>query len=126
MITARILLLGSESWVNEATVKAGLTDAAAMVPLTMRVALVRNSYANGAPKMAADIWAKWARDFPGEFEEAQLIPPGGDITKNIDLCITFASEGDELVLHDTRLVKAAGIRTIQYGAVAGDTTEAAA
>lgn len=125
MNTGRILVLGSQTWTSENTIRIGLTAAAAAIPMYLRAILVRNSYANGAPKLAADVWAKWVKDFPGEFTDAQLIPPGGDFISGIDVCVTFLDEDDALGLHEARAVRAAGVRVADYG-VATDEAEAAA
>jgi len=125
MTAARMLLLGSESWINDDMIAAGLSDASAKIPLDRRVVLVRNSYAPGAAKMAADVWAKWVQKYPGLFEGAVLIPPGGDITDNIDIAVLFFDGPlSTLAEHEVGLVKAAGVEIMDYSV--SETTEAAA
>lgn len=112
---ARILLIGSESWVDSGAITRGLAEATRRFPTNVVVQLVRNSYANGAPKLAADVWAGWVKSYPGEYTDAVFIPPGGDITKDIVLAVVFSvGPPSALLLHEVNLLKAARVEIMDY------------
>lgn len=125
MKTGRILALGSENWVSKDRIICGLSDASARIPRHLKITFVRNSFANGAAKIVGDVANDWVRAWPGQYNDPILLPPGSDITDNIDLCVTFYDGRlSALAEHEVGLVKAAGIEIMDYSTT--DTTEEAA
>lgn len=115
MSTGRILILGSEQWSDRPRMICGLSDASARIERGVKITLVRNSYASGAAKMVGDISNDWTKTWPGQYNDGELIPPGGDITANLDLAITFfVGSPSALLLHEVNLLKAARVEIMDY------------
>lgn len=115
MSTGRILMLGSESWVDKDRMICGLSDASARIPRDVKCRLVRNSYAPGAAKMAGDIWNDWVRTWPGQFDDAILLRPDQDITVGNVVAVLFSvGPPDGLLRHEVDLLKSAGVEIMDY------------
>lgn len=115
MSTGRILMLGSESWVDKDRMICGLSDASARIPRDVKCRLVRNSYAPGAAKMAGDIWNDWVRTWPGQFDDAILLRPDQDITVGNVVAVLFSvGPPTGLLRHEVDLLKLAGVAIMDY------------